>query len=193
MHRGFHREFPPCLILHRQTEKNSLLPGCLTVSMIQDWPRCLRFYFAHLVTENPPKKFFLTPFFVLRPVENPLPTVDHWSKKGDIWNAWGLEVSKFQSLLVSKRASSHLKPAPAPRASCRPFSSTPHLFVCETSTCHKKAPLCVILIQELCGPGFCTVQADMIIYIYPCRNLWTHLQLQLHYIYITFMHYISYI
>ena len=148
MHRGFHREFPPCLILHRQTENNSLLAGCLTVSMIQDWPQRLRFYFAHLVTENPPKKFFLTPFFVLRPVENPLPTVDHWSKKGDIWNAWGLEVSKFQSLLVSKRASSHLKPAPAPRASCRPFSSTLHLFVCETSTCHKKAPLCVILIQE---------------------------------------------
>lgn len=44
------------------------------VSTIQGWPKCLRFYFAHFVTENPPQN-------VLRPVENPLPTVDHWSKK----------------------------------------------------------------------------------------------------------------
>ena len=48
-----------------------------------------------------------------------------------------------------------------------------------------------ILIQELCGPGFCRVQADMIIYTYPCRHLCTHLQLHMHYIYITFMYYIS--
>ena len=29
----------------------------------------------------------------------------------------------------------------------------------------------IIQIQELCGPGFCRIQADMMIYIYICGHL----------------------
>ena len=50
-----------------------------------------------------------------------------------------------------------------------------------------------IQIQELCGPGFCRVQADMMIYIYICGHLWTHSQLHLYYIRIYTLYIIIYI